>query len=69
MLSHNFPLLFLAGRKVFQEFLQSQYSDENMKFWLATVEYREKSESERKESAKTIYEDYISTISPYEVCI
>ena len=55
------------GRKLFQEFLQSQYSDENLRFWLAADDYQTKSPEDRRESARKVYEDFISTISPCEV--
>lgn len=57
------------GRKSFQEFLQTQYSDENLKFWMAADAYQMKSAEERKDSARQVYEDFISTISPCEVSI
>ncbi|XP_065062355.1 regulator of G-protein signaling rgs-2-like isoform X1 [Rhopilema esculentum] len=58
-----------VGRKLFQEFLQSQYSDENLRFWLAADDYQSRSPDERKETARKVYEDFISTISPCEVSI
>eukprot|EP00794_Sanderia_malayensis_P004778 gene4778-5405_t len=57
------------GRKMFQEFLQTQYSDENLRFWMAADAYQMKSAEERKEDARQVYEDFISTISPCEVSI
>ena len=66
---HGFPLLLAVGRKLFQEFLQSQYSDENLRFWLAADDYQSRSPDERKETARKVYEDFISTISPCEVRI
>lgn len=58
-----------VGRKIFQQFLQSQYSDENLRFWIAAEEYREVSDDERKITAKQVYEDFVSTVSPCEVSL
>ncbi|KAG8131592.1 hypothetical protein E2320_009508 [Naja naja] len=57
-----------AGRNVFREFLRTEYSEENMLFWLACEEL--KSECNKHaidEKARVIYEDYISILSPKEV--
>ena len=62
-------LFFVVGRRLFQEFLQSQYSDENLRFWLAADAYQMKNTDERKETARKVYEDFISTISPCEVSV
>lgn len=57
-----------AGRNVFREFLRTEYSEENMLFWLACEDL--KKEHNKKvvdEKARSIYEDYISILSPKEV--
>ncbi|ETE60190.1 Regulator of G-protein signaling 19, partial [Ophiophagus hannah] len=57
-----------AGRNVFREFLRTEYSEENMLFWLACEEL--KSECNKHaidEKARVIYEDYISILSPKEM--
>ncbi|XP_066480362.1 regulator of G-protein signaling 19 isoform X1 [Tiliqua scincoides] len=59
-----------AGRNVFREFLRTEYSEENMLFWLACEEL--KSECNKHaidEKARVIYEDYISILSPKEVSL
>ena len=57
-----------AGRKVFREFLRSEYSEENMLFWLACEELKQEQNPEGvEEKARLIYEDYISILSPKEV--
>ena len=55
------------GIQLFQEFLRSQYGEENLNFWLAVEEYKKLDESSRAERARMIYEDYVSTLSPTEV--
>ena len=58
----------VGGRKVFREFLRSEYSEENMLFWLACEDLkREENPEVVEEKARLIYEDYISILSPKEV--
>lgn len=58
----------LAGRKVFREFLRSEYSEENIMFWLACEELKQETNPELvEEKARLIYEDFISILSPREV--
>lgn len=61
MLKHKF------GIQLFQDFLRSQYGEENLNFWLAVEDYKTSDESNRAERARMIYEDYVSTLSPTEV--
>jgi hypothetical protein len=59
-----------VGRKLFREFLVSEYSDENIAFWLACEQLKRENNPEKiEEKARFIYEDYISIISPKEVSI
>lgn len=57
-----------AGRNVFREFLRTEYSEENMLFWLACEDLKQEiNKSAVEEKARSIYEDYISILSPKEV--
>ncbi|XP_063982167.1 regulator of G-protein signaling 17 isoform X1 [Diachasmimorpha longicaudata] len=59
-----------AGRKLFREFLISEYSEENIAFWLACEQLKRESNPEKiEEKARYIYEDYISILSPKEVSL
>ncbi|XP_054029514.1 regulator of G-protein signaling 19 [Dryobates pubescens] len=59
-----------AGRNVFREFLRTEYSEENMLFWLACEELKaECNKHTIDEKARVIYEDYISILSPKEVSL
>ncbi|XP_076441532.1 regulator of G-protein signaling 20-like isoform X2 [Babylonia areolata] len=59
-----------GGRKLFREFLRSEYSEENMLFWLACEELKSENNPELvEEKARLIYEDYISILSPKEVSL
>lgn len=58
----------LEGREVFREFLRSEYSEDNLLFWLACEELKkETNPSIVDEKARIIYEDYVSILSPKEV--
>ncbi|KAE8598768.1 hypothetical protein XENTR_v10016929 [Xenopus tropicalis] len=57
-----------AGRNAFREFLRTEFSEENMLFWMACEELKkEASKNVIEEKARLIYEDYISILSPKEV--
>ncbi|XP_036803714.1 regulator of G-protein signaling 20-like isoform X2 [Oncorhynchus mykiss] len=59
-----------AGRNVFREFLRTEYSEENMLFWLACEDLKqEMNKNTVEEKARMIYEDYISVLSPKEVSL
>ncbi|KAM4864858.1 regulator of G-protein signaling 20 [Thomomys bottae] len=59
-----------AGRNAFREFLRTEFSEENMLFWLACEELKkEANKSMIEEKARIIYEDYISILSPKEVSL
>ncbi|CAG5958735.1 unnamed protein product [Menidia menidia] len=56
-----------AGRNVFREFLRTEYSEENMLFWLACEDLKQEANgSAVQEKAYSIYENYISIFSPKE---
>ncbi|XP_041848432.1 regulator of G-protein signaling 20 isoform X1 [Melanotaenia boesemani] len=59
-----------AGRNSFRQFLRTEFSEENMLFWLACEEFsKEANKSAVEEKARVIYEDYISILSPKEVSL
>ncbi|XP_036452895.1 regulator of G-protein signaling 20 isoform X1 [Colossoma macropomum] len=59
-----------AGRSAFRQFLRTEFSEENMLFWLACEEFsKETNKSAIEEKARLIYEDYISILSPKEVSL
>ncbi|XP_024129796.1 regulator of G-protein signaling 20 [Oryzias melastigma] len=59
-----------AGRNSFRQFLRTEFSEENMLFWLACEEFsKETNKSMIEEKARVIYEDYISILSPKEVSL
>jgi regulator of G-protein signaling len=58
-----------SGRYYFRDFLRSEYSEENMLFWMACEELKTELQNPEivEEKARLIYEDYISILSPKEV--
>ncbi|XP_042897851.1 regulator of G-protein signaling 20 isoform X2 [Parasteatoda tepidariorum] len=59
-----------AGRQIFREFLRLEYSEENILFWQACEDLkREKNPEIVEEKARSIYEDYVSILSPKEVSL
>jgi len=58
------------GRKVFSEFLKKEFSQENILFYEAVEELTLiQDEDEIFDKTRTIYEDFISTLSPREVSL
>ncbi|XP_069740048.1 regulator of G-protein signaling 17-like isoform X2 [Narcine bancroftii] len=59
-----------TGRNTFREFLRTEYSEENMLFWLACEDLKnEANGSVINDKARIIYEDFISILSPKEVSL
>ena len=57
-------------RTAFFEFLSSEYSSENLCFWLSCEKYRKiKNNDERFKEGQEIYTQYISNNSPLQVNI
>ncbi|XP_033644698.1 regulator of G-protein signaling 17-like isoform X2 [Asterias rubens] len=70
--SHSFDAMMKSarGRRRFRDYLRSEYSEENLLFWLACEELAKESNSAAvEEKARLIYEDYISILSPKEVSL
>ncbi|XP_062335523.1 regulator of G-protein signaling 20 isoform X1 [Osmerus eperlanus] len=59
-----------AGRGCFRQFLRTEFSEENIVFWLACEELKkETNKSVVEEKVRQIYEDFISILSPKEVSL
>ncbi|AWP17090.1 putative regulator of G-protein signaling 20-like [Scophthalmus maximus] len=59
-----------AGRSCFRHFLRTEFSEENMMFWLACEELKkETNKTVVEEKVRKIYEDFISILSPKEVSL
>ncbi|XP_043941262.1 regulator of G-protein signaling 1-like [Protopterus annectens] len=59
-----------AGLAVFKAFLKSEYSDENIQFWLACEDYkRTKSPGQMASKAQKIFEEFVQEDSSKEINI
>ncbi|KAG7526199.1 hypothetical protein JOB18_037938 [Solea senegalensis] len=70
--SHSLERLLSSkyGMKIFQAFLKSEFSDENIEFWLVCEDYRKIKSSFRMSSrAKKIFKRYIQAEAPREINI
>ncbi|XP_034737340.1 regulator of G-protein signaling 4-like [Etheostoma cragini] len=57
------------GRTVFGNFLRSEFSEENMDFWIACEDYKKCSPLELEIRAKQIYQQHVEANAPNEVNI
>uniref|UniRef100_H3BBI4 Regulator of G protein signaling 5 n=1 Tax=Latimeria chalumnae TaxID=7897 RepID=H3BBI4_LATCH len=58
------------GLATFKSFLRSEFSEENLEFWIACKDYKKtKSPVKMAAKAKKIYEDFIQKEAPKEVNI
>lgn len=70
--SHSLERLLASkyGLKIFHSFLKSEYSDENIEFWLVCEEYKKiKSSYRMSNRAKKIFKRYIQAEAPKEINI
>uniref|UniRef100_A0A3P9KKE5 Regulator of G protein signaling 13 n=1 Tax=Oryzias latipes TaxID=8090 RepID=A0A3P9KKE5_ORYLA len=59
-----------CGMKVFQAFLKSEFSDENLEFWLVCEQFKKMKHSFRLSSrAKKIFKSYVQAEAPREINI
>ncbi|XP_060716557.1 regulator of G-protein signaling 5 isoform X1 [Tachysurus vachellii] len=56
-----------AGLQVFRWFLRSEFSEENLDFWLACEEYKTMPETKLSSKAQIIYTQFIAAEAPQEV--
>lgn len=57
----------LAGRMVFTSFLKSEFSQENIDFWIACEDYKKTPPLNLATKAKKIYQQYVEEDGPNEV--
>jgi hypothetical protein len=57
----------LDGQALFRAFLRTEFSEENLEFWLACDEFRSCKEPKRSGKAKKIYMDFIAIGAPKQV--
>ena len=57
----------LGGLQVFRGFLRSEFSEENLEFWLACEDYRVSPSNLQRDKASSIYSQFINPDAPQEV--
>lgn len=55
------------GLALFKAFLQREFSDENLEFWLAVEEFRKPHDQRIDTKAQEIYNTFVSPQSPKEI--
>lgn len=50
-----------GGQGVFREFLKSEFSEENIEFWLACEDYKKTKSDHLHGKAERIYEEFVQT--------
>jgi Regulator of G protein signaling domain len=61
-------LCSLGGLELFRQFLRSEYSEENLEFWIACEEYRTmRDERQLVPQAQKIFTDFVAIQAPREV--
>ena len=59
---------FIGGLELFREYLRSEYSEENLEFWIACEEYRTMpDERQLIPQAQKIFTDFVAIQAPREV--
>ncbi|XP_044202026.1 regulator of G-protein signaling 5 isoform X2 [Thunnus albacares] len=56
-----------SGLQAFHEFLRSEFSEENLEFWLACEDYRVSPSNKQRTKAGSIYNQFINPDAPQEV--
>ncbi|KAM8875206.1 regulator of G-protein signaling 5-like isoform 3-T3 [Spinachia spinachia] len=57
-----------TGQLLFEDFLRTEYSEENLLFWLACEDYKTiTSQAEMRVAAKNIYEEFVQVDAPRQV--
>uniref|UniRef100_A0A8C9YFK1 Regulator of G-protein signaling 1 n=1 Tax=Sander lucioperca TaxID=283035 RepID=A0A8C9YFK1_SANLU len=65
-----FCSLCAAGQLVFEDFLRTEYSEENLLFWLACEDYRKiTSKTKMTVAAKRIYTEFVQVDAPRQINI
>lgn len=60
--------LNLGGQGVFREFLKSEFSEENIEFWLACEDYKKTKSDHLHGKAERIYEEFVQSDAIKQVC-
>lgn len=61
-------MLALGGQGIFREFLKSEFSEENIEFWLACEDYKKTKSDYLHSKAERIYEEFVQSDAIKQVC-
>ena len=64
-----FYLVVSDGLMLFRNFLCSEYSEENIEFWIACEEYKQLKSRQFSPRAQKIYSDFVTVHAPKEVIV
>lgn len=56
-----------VGLEMFRDFLRSEFSDENLEFWIACEEYKNLKAAKIPEQAQKMYTDFVAVQAPREI--
>ena len=60
-------MLSSEGLDLFREFLRTEFSEENIEFWIACEDYKNVHSNKLNTEAQRIYTDFIAVQAPHEV--
>ena len=61
--------VFSEGLDLFREFLRTEFSEENIEFWIACEDYKNVHSNKLNNEAQRIYTDFIAVQAPHEVSV
>ena len=64
-----FYIVVSDGLMLFRNFLCSEYSEENIEFWIACEEYKQLKSRQFSPRAQKIYSDFVTVHAPKEVIV
>ena len=67
--SFNAMLKHPDGIKLFEDFLMSEFSEENIQFWKACEHYKTVPEGEVENEAAILYQEYVAPQAPKMVSV
>ena len=62
-----FVLSISDGLEMFRNFLKSEFSEENIDFWIACEEFKTTRTNKLAQKAEQIYTDYVAVKAPRQV--
>ncbi|ESO83904.1 hypothetical protein LOTGIDRAFT_132712, partial [Lottia gigantea] len=65
--SFDYLLSDKIGIDLFKDFLHSEFSEENLEFWLACEQYKTSKSSKLASTAQKIYSDFVAAQAPKEI--